>query len=50
MFYVLSVLEETWSIPGSEGDSAHLYYLDKDADGRSTLVLTFKSEMRREFQ
>ena len=35
---------------GSEGDSAHLCYLDKVEGGRSTLVLNFKSATRRKFQ
>ena len=50
MFYVMCVSEKTWNTPGSEGDSSRLCYLDKVAGGRSTLVLIFKSKIKREFQ
>ena len=40
---------ETWNTPGTEGDSAHLCYLDKVAGGRSTLVLVFKSRTKENF-
>ena len=33
---------EVWKTSGTEGDSAHLCYLDKVAGGRSTLVLVFR--------
>ena len=34
---------KTWNTPGTEGDSAHLYCVDKIGGGLSTLVLVFKS-------
>ena len=49
MFYVMFVSSETWNFPGSEGDSAHLCYLDKVAGGRSTLVLVFRSKTKENF-
>ena len=33
-----------------QGDSAHLCCSDRDKGGRSTLVLNFKSELKKEFQ
>ena len=42
-------INETWNTPGTEGNSAHLYYLDKIAGGRSTLVLVFKSRTKENF-
>ena len=49
--YVLSdvcVLKDL-EYPGSEGDSAHSCYLDKVEGGRSTLVLSFKSATKKNF-
>ena len=46
MFYVMCVTLKTWNTPGSEGDSAHLCYLDKVTGGRSTMVLVFKSRTK----
>ena len=40
---------ETWNTPGTEGDSAHLCYLDKVTGERSTLVLVFKSRTKENF-
>ena len=37
---------KTWNTLGTKGDSAQLCYLDKIADGRSTLVLAFKSRTK----
>ena len=41
---------KTWNTPGHQGDSAHSCYSDKGKGGRSTLVLNFKSELKKEFQ
>ena len=49
MFYVMFVSWKTWNTPGSESDSAHLCYLDKVEGGRSTLVLSFKSTTKKNF-
>ena len=40
---------EVWKTSGTEGDSAHLCYLDKVAGGRSTLVLVFRSRTKEFF-
>ena len=42
--YVLCVVcvLETWITPGAKGDRVQLFYFDKIAGGRSTLVLNFK--------
>ena len=37
---------ETWNTLDTKGDRAQLCYLDKIADGRSTLVLVFKSRTK----
>ena len=40
---------EACNTPGTKDDSAQLCYLDKIADGRSTLVLAFKSRTKESF-
>ena len=42
-------IKETLNSPGSEGDCAHLCYLDKIAGERSTLVLVFRSGTKENF-
>ena len=49
MFYVIFVSLKTWNTPGMEGDSAHSCYLDKVEGGRSTVVLSFKSVTKKNF-
>ena len=49
--YILCDVEvmESWNTPGTKGDSAKLYYFDKIAGGRSTLVLAFNPRTKTEF-
>ena len=49
MFYMISVSYKTCNTPGSESDSAQLFYLEKDAGGRFTLVLAIKSRTKASF-